>query len=227
MKVRADFVTNSSSSSFIAMKFESNTLCEIFERFQKEIVDDKTERHPCAGFDIDDGIVEYREDECGYFDDGPTSLRDALNVLLQFMYRWGETPLEISKKESENKKVDLSEYEKEGTLLRHKMAKEIFEKRKDIMKDMQFAEVVTGDVGWGGDDDTRYYEDSYDSDTLQEIREAIAERNNIAIEDITDEDFADYVGDFMSVSEDTYTFKRNEKTGKGHSKSNHKYSLEG
>ena len=41
MKVRTDFVTNSSSSSFIAMKFESNTLCEIFERFQKEIVDDK------------------------------------------------------------------------------------------------------------------------------------------------------------------------------------------
>ena len=227
MKVRTDFVTNSSSSSFIAMKFESNTLCEIFERFQKEIVNDDKERHPCAGFDVDDGIVEYREDESGYYDDGPTSLRDALNVLLQFMYRWGETPLEISKKESENKKVDLSEYEKEGTLLRHKMAKEIFEKRNDIMKDMQFAEVVTGDVGWGGDDDTRYYEDSYDSDTLQEIREAIAERNGIEISEITDEDFADYVGDFMSVSEDTYTFKRNKKTGKGYSKSNHKYSLEG
>ena len=181
MKVRTDFVTNSSSSSFIAMKFESNTLCEIFERFQKEIVNDDKERHPCAGFDVEDGIVENREDECGYFDDGPTSLRDALNVLLQFMYRWGETPLEISKKESENKKVDLSEYEKEGTLLRHKMAKEIFEKRNDIMEDMQFAEIVTGDVGWGGDDDTRYYEDSYDSDTLQEIREAIAQRNGVEI----------------------------------------------
>lgn len=227
MKVRTDFVTNSSSSSFIAMKFESNTLCEIFERFQKEIVNDDKERHPCAGFDVEDGIVEYREDECGYFDDGPTSLRDALNVLLQFMYRWGETPLEISKKESENKKVDLSEYEKEGTLLRHKMAKEIFEKRNDIMEDMQFAEIVTGDVGWGGDDDTRYYEDSYDSDTLQEIREAIAERNGVEIEDITDDMFSDYVGDFMSVSEDTYTFKRNQKTGKGHSKSNHNYYLEG
>ena len=227
MKIRTDFVTNSSSSSFIVMRFESNTLCEIFERFQKEIVDDKTERHPCAGFDVDDGIVEYREDECGYFDDGPTSLRDALNVLLQFMYRWGETPLEISKKESENKKVDLSEYGKEGTLLRYKMAKEIFEKRNAIMEDMQFAEIVTGDVGWGGDDDTRYYEDSYDSDTLQEIREAIAERNNIAIEDITDEDFADYVGDFMSVREDTFTFKRSEKTGKGRSKVISKYYLEG
>ena len=227
MKVRTDFVTNSSSSSFIAMKFESNTLCEIFERFQKEIVDDKTERHPCAGFDVDDGIVEYREEESGYYDDSPENLRDALNVLLQFMYRWGEAPLEILKKESDNKKVDLSEYEKDGIPLRHKMAKEIFEKRNDIMKDMQFAEVVTGDVGWGGDDDTRYYEDSYDSDTLQEIREAIAERNGVGIKDITDDMFSDYVGDFMSVSEDTYTFKRSEKTGKGRSKVKHKYYLEG
>ena len=227
MKVRTDFVTNSSSSSFIAMKFESNTLCEIFKRFQKEIVDDNTERHPCAGFDVNDGLVEYREDESGYYDDGPTNLREALNILLQFMYRWGEEPLEISKKESDNKKVDLSEYEKEDTVLRHKMAKEIFEKRNEIMEDMQFAEIVTGDVGWGGDDDSRYYEDSYDSDTLQEIREAIAERNNIAIEDITDDMFSDYVGDFMSVREDTYTFKRSEKTGKGRSKVKHKYYLEG
>ncbi len=227
MKVRTDFVTNSSSSSFIAMKFESNTLCEIFERFQKEIVNDKNERHPCAGFDVDDGIVEYREDESGYIEDSPENLRDALNLLLQLMYRWGEEPLEINRKEADNKKVDLSEYEKEDTLLRHKMAKEIFVNRKEIMADMQFAEVVTGDVGWGGDDDSRYYEDSYDADTLQEIHEAIAERNNIAIEDITEEDFSDYVGDFMSVSENTFTFKRSEKTGKGRSKVKHKYYLEG
>mgnify|MGYP003291747668 CR=1 FL=1 len=227
MKVRTDFVTNSSSSSFIALKFESNTLVEIFERFQKEIVNEDGERHPCAGFDIDDGIVEYREDECGYYDDAPTSLRDALNILLQFMYRWGEAPLEILKKESDNKKVDLSAYDSESIPLRHKMAKEIFVKRKEIMDDMQFAEVVTGDVGWGGDDDTRYYESSYDSNTLQEIREAIAERNGVEIEDITDDMFSDYVGDFMSVSEDTYTFKRSEKTGKGRSKVKHKYYLEG
>ena len=105
MKIRTDFVTNSSSSSFIALKFESDTLCEIFERFQKEIVNEDGERHPCAGFDIDDGIVEYREDESGYWDDGPEKLHEALNLLISLMYRWGEEPLEISKKESDNKKV--------------------------------------------------------------------------------------------------------------------------
>ena len=225
MKIRTDFVTNSSSSSFIALKFESNTLVEIFERFQKEIVNEEGERHPCAGFDIDDGIVEYREDESGYWDDGPEKLHEALNLLISLMYRWGETPLEISKKESENKKVDLSEYEKEDTVLRHKMAKEIFEKRNEIMEDMEFAEVVTGSVGWGGDDDTRYYESSYDSDTLQQIRESIAENNGVAIEEITDDMFCEYVGDFMSVEENTYTFTR--KNGKGKNKVDYKYYLEG
>ena len=217
MKIRTDFVTNSSSSSFIAMKFESNTLVEI--------VDDKNERHPCAGFDVEDGVVEYREDESGYWDDGPEKLHEALNILISFMYSWGETPLEISNKESDNQKVDLSEYEKEDTILRHKMAKEIFEKRNEIMEDMQFAEVVTGSVGWGGDDDTRYYESSYDSDTLQQIREAIAENNGIEIEDITEDMFCEYVGDFMSVDENTYTFTR--KNGKGRNKVVNSYYLEG
>ena len=188
-------------------------------------MDDKNERHPCAGFDVEDGVVEYREDESGYWDDGPEKLYEALNILISFMYRWGETPLEISKNEADNKKVDLSEYEKEDTVLRHKMAKEIFEKRNEIMEDMQFAEVVTGSVGWGGDDDTRYYESSYDAETLQQIRESIAENNGVAIEEITDDMFCEYVGDFMSVDENTYTFTR--KNGKGRSKVVNSYYLEG
>lgn len=224
MKVRTDFVTNSSSSSFITMKFESNTLTDIIKRFSAEVVDDN-EPNPCHGFDVDDGVVEYHEDESGYIEEYPETLREALNLFIQLFYRWGEQSLEILEDESKNEKVNLSKYEGDNVPLRYKVAKEVFVNRKEIMEDMQFAEVVTGDVGWGGDDDTRYYEDSYDADTLQEIREAIAERNGIAIEDITDEDFSDYVGDFMSVNENTYTFTR--KNGKGKDKVDHKYYLEG
>ena len=57
--------------------------------------------------------------------------------------------------------------------------------------------------------------------------EMLAEKinNGVAIEEITDDMFCEYVGDFMSVEENTYTFTR--KNGKGKNKVDYKYYLEG
>ena len=225
MKIRSDFVTNSSSSSFIAMKFESNTLAEIIRRFSEEYVENEAERNPLCGFDVDGNVIEYQEDESDYVDNFPETLVDALNFFISMFYRWGENPIEISKKESENKKVDLSAYDSENAPLRFKIVKEIFEKRKDILKDFQFIEIESREYGWGGDDDSRFYPESYDDKTLKKIYEDIAFENNISIDDITDDDFADYVGNQMSVSESIYTYTK--KNGNGRSKVKESYYLEG
>ena len=225
MKIRTDFVTNSSSSSFIAMNFESNTLAEIIRRFSEEYVENATERNPLCGFNIDGDVIEYREDESDYVDNFPETLVDALNFFISMFYRWGENPIEISKKENDNKKVDLSDYDSENTPLRFKIVKEIFEKRKDILEDSQTVEIVSGDYGWGGDDDSRFYPGSYDDKTLKKIYEDIAFENGISIDDITDDDFADYVGNKTSVSESIYTYTK--KNGKGRSKVKENYYLEG
>ena len=188
------------------MKFESNTLAEIIRRFSEEYVEKATERNPLCGFNIDGDVIEYREDESDYVDNFPETLVDALNFFISMFYRWGENPIEISKKENDNKKVDLSDYDSENTPLRFKIVKEIFEKRKDILEDSQTVEIVSGDYGWGGDDESRYYEDNYDEDTLKEIYKTIAAKNHCSLENVTYEDFCEYVGCEMSTEENSFRY---------------------
>jgi hypothetical protein len=91
------------------------------------------------------------------------------------------------------------------------IAKDIIKNKEAIEEDLVSVSWEYDDVGYGGDSDLRYYEDQYSKERLTEIKEEIASEKGISVEDVTEEDFSDYVGD--KTSHDTENFKYDKETG--------------
>ena len=218
MKFRSDFVTNSSSSSFITVKIESKTLADIIRRFQLEVCprlydeDVDLSEEDFTGYtyalnssNVDGDIVTYTEQD-GYIYEAPKNLRDALNTFISLF----DTEYAIIKRKGCVPKID---FEEEEPLEKDSMiAKEILLKSKEIFNDIGDVEIEYQDYGWGGDSDTRMYPDCYDKKTLKKIYNDIAEIKGISVDEVTEEDFEDYAG--CRSSNDTETFTYSKKTGK-------------
>ena len=68
------------------------------------------------------------------------------------------------------------------------------------------------DYGWGGDNEMRFYEDSYTDKQLKEMYKTIASQKGISVDDVTPDDFSEYVCDKQSIERIEFTY--NKKTGK-------------
>lgn len=202
MKIRTGFVTNSSSSSFIVLKFKSNKLNEIYTILSicETIVDEY------GDLSMRDGCLIYTEEE-GIYDYEATSEIEALNILLGLL-TYGADDLYISENEDENESLNLDKYENQLAPSTWRLAASIFRNRKEILSDVESIDFNYSEYSWGGDGGERYYPDNYDSDTLAGIYKDIAESLGKPVNEVTEDDFYDYASDKNGVTKYSYNFTR-------------------
>lgn len=217
MKYRSDFVTNSSSSSYLSFTIKSNMLYKIISSFKEEYekklkkkldtLQDKSDYENVYSIlnhlilDEKENSISMEENE--YYIDEPDSLGDILNILINLIADNLDCRGYIS--------YDMNNniiYETDNDDIDVKLLKELTSHFDDIVKDISEAYGECSDIGWGGDDDTRYYKESYDESQLLEIYKDMAKQMGRTVEDVMDDDdaFSEYVGDKTSVHKTTFRY---------------------
>lgn len=207
MKKRLGFVTNSSSSSFIMMKIQSKELSDVLKEFADELGDECGIR-VLNFYDIDNEI-EIFEDEA-YMElaidfKTPGDIIDCVAGYFDYdfyenNYRFAGDGKPMEDYESEEDFLELEEFSE--------MTQRLMEKRQELADSIVKAEITSGGSGWQGDDDSRYYREWYDEESLEMILENIAEQNGCEPDEVDDDMFCDYVGDQISEYEETVSYDK-------------------
>jgi hypothetical protein len=199
MKIRSDFVTNSSSSSFVVMNVESETLSNILKKFADELLGGYISVEVNG-----EELVLSTED----YVEPPEKVLDIVPAIAKlFCYEVYIPNSYEDEDEEEEAKEEFEEILEEDEVY-SVIAKEIIENREAIEKDLKVFSGEFSDYSYGGDSDALYYRENYDEEYLNEILEKIAEENHCTIDEIDNDAFIRYVGKYIGEDKVSVDYSR-------------------
>lgn len=196
MKFRADFVTNSSSSSYLYLDITSPLLAKMMKDYEDVLVErgELPDVRPADAFlgfevDLDAGYVGLHEDETGYSCEVPENLEEVLPALRGLL--------------SEGAQFDAPRIAPLlGAMIQNEAA---------LRESIESVSWGYTNQGWGGDHEGRFYPDSMPKDFADSVWEDIAAEKGVSVEDLTDDDWVNHVSSEVSI--ETWDYSYNRKTG--------------